>query len=144
MEAALLQQVTADLAPVVEALAAEIAEAMEHELPRAVDDPGMVAEVRDASRASLDYFIALIQDGADVRTLRMPPETERWVRDFARRGVGLGDQLRAVRLGHALFWRRWLGVLRQRFHDPDELADAIDLCSQQQFAYADAMATEIA
>jgi DNA-binding PucR family transcriptional regulator len=143
-DTALLREMTVDLEPVVDELAAEIAEAMQRELPQALDDPGTVAEVRAASRSSLDYFIALVQDGADVGTVRLPPETERWVRHFARRGVELGDLFRAVRLGHAMFWRRWLVELRLRYQEPDALAEAIDLGSQQQFAYADAMATAMA
>lgn len=144
LDPALVKEISADLGPSIDELATEIADAIAEALPRAVDDPGTVAEIRTASRAALDYFVAAVEEGADLRSIRVPSDTERWVRHFARMGVELADFLHAVRIGHALFWGRWLTALRAHFHEPDALADAIEQVSRQQFAYADAMATAMA
>jgi DNA-binding PucR family transcriptional regulator len=144
LDPALVKEISAELAPSIDELATEIADAIAEALPRAVDDPGTVAEIRTASRAALDYFVAAVEEGADLRSIRVPSDTERWVRHFARMGVELADFLHAVRIGHALFWGRWLTALRAHFHEPDALADAIEQVSRQQFAYADAMATAMA
>jgi DNA-binding PucR family transcriptional regulator len=144
LDPAIVKEISADLAPEIDELSAEIADAIRAALPQAVDDPGTVAEIRSASRAALDYFVTVVEEGADLRSIRVPSETERWVRHFARQGVELADFLHAVRIGHALFWGRWLTALRAHFHEPDALADAIEQVSRQQFTYADAMATEMA
>ena len=144
MDPALMREISADVLPTMDDLAAEIADAIAEGLPGAVDDPGMVAEIRSASRAALEYFVAMVEDHEDVGSIRVPPETERWARHFAQRGVELADFLHAVRIGHAHFWGHWLTALRAHFTDPDALADAIEQVSRQQFAYADAMATQMA
>lgn len=141
----LVAETTADLRPVLHEIANEIADAIARELPELGlgDDPGTLAEARASALATFSYFTSIIEDQADPRDIRLPPETARLVRDFAHLGAD-GDGLqRTVRIGQGVFWAWWLAALRRRCKDLVQLANAIELGSHQQLLYCDAFASAV-
>jgi DNA-binding PucR family transcriptional regulator len=69
----------------------------------------------------------------------MPPPAIEYAREFVRRGLPIDYLLRTYQIGHASFFRVWIGQLRELVDDPVELTAAIEYGTGWTFTYVDTL-----
>ncbi|WP_205696494.1 CdaR family transcriptional regulator [Conexibacter sp. SYSU D00693] len=136
-----IQGVAEDLMPSLD----EAAVAMAVAIHDGIDELGgeLHAETVHSCRANIGLVCMLMLEGADPRGATPPHEAIHYAREFVRRGLPIEALMRAYRIGHQVFWQRFLDALGTRFASHDELAEAVAFCSDWTFAYVDTVSAVI-
>ena len=133
------QELAAELLPRAPEIAREMAEHLFATIPElgALGDDDIMSELVASTEANVRQVLWLLNRGAGVDEVTLPPEAASFMRGNVRRGIPLPAELRGYRLGHAWLWDRWMRALQERIQDPVERMAAQDVSSTLIFAYVD-------
>jgi hypothetical protein len=111
------------------------------------DELGVDPDLRPTTQATAESVVRLFAEmvARDQRPeeVQPPPETAEYVREFVMRGVPLDTLVRAYHVGHATFFERWAGALRERIDDPARLATVIEEGAVWTFRYLQALTRDL-
>ena len=142
--AVVVREAAADLRGDASEISAEIAERIHTALAELGDDSETADLTRDCMHAVVLELMASARGERDPAAAALAPQAARWVHEFVRLGVDLDCLMRAARVGQEAIWERSLKALRVRARDAALLGQAIEIASRQQFAYAEALSSQLA
>ncbi|MFB7719286.1 PucR family transcriptional regulator [Nocardia sp. NPDC056100] len=136
---AMLRTVAEQVLPASDELADEVFTAAQLGTPFRfiVEDPVLAAGDRRMSRAYLLHWLtATIQEPGRRVPPCVDPETLRFGRDLARRGMDIGD-LGSWRGGQRVAWRRWVDACFAATEDHDLLRRVIEVSGHSMTTFVD-------
>lgn len=137
-----LARLADEAAPALDAIAAEMAQAIHGAVEALSDD--LVDETQASAKANIGLVLGLLRDGVDPSGIQPPPEALVYAREFVHRGLAVETLLGVYRVGHGAFWQIWLERMRDGIEDREVLAEAIAYCSAWTFGYVDAVSGPLA
>lgn len=131
----------AELIPRTAEFARAFTEAIHERLPEIGADPVLGAGTLPSAEANIALVLAMMRDGEPVEGLVPPAAAVTQAREYAVAGADVTSLHRTYRVGQQLFWSLFVGALRERIPDPDDLAAATSLATTFTFEYIDAIST---
>lgn len=141
--AAVVHEAAADLRDDVNEISAEIAERIHAAWAELGDGSETVDLTRGCMHAVVLDLIATARGERDPAAAALAPQAACWVHELVRLGVDLDCLVHAARVGQEVIWDRSLKALRLRARDAALLGQAIEIASHQQFAYAEAVSSQL-
>jgi hypothetical protein len=121
-------------------VSATIADAIHAELGV---DPDLRPRTQSTAESVITQFAEMVARGQPPDQANPTLQTVDYAREFVMRGVPLERMVRAYHVGHAAFFERWAGSLRERINDPDLLANAIEQGAIWTFQYLQALTRDL-
>jgi hypothetical protein len=108
----------------LDAVAAEIVDAIVKTLPRLGNDPAIRAELLTHTMWNVRAFLAAVRSGDEPSTIPVPPEMKVMARTIVHRGLELEVAYEGYRLAEQTTWKRWMELSAQ-WVDPADLAEVL-------------------
>ena len=111
------------------------------EIPDLFPDETWVEIFSFSNEAGLRNVAAMITEGADPRSIELPPETIAYAREAARQGLAITSVMRGYQLIQATVWEDLQEGLSARAASQEELSAAHRLLTRWIFGYVDTAMT---
>src|SRR3954451_10439742 len=120
-------------------LSRAITDAIHDELPALDSDPELRSGTYASTEGVLRLLAYMVRNEVPPRDAEPPPAAVDYAREFVREGVPLDSLLRAYHVGQAIFFRRWVEIVRRDSEDGDTRATAIELGADWTFEFVEAL-----
>lgn len=138
-----LSPYAAELLPQVAAIAREITQTIHARVPEIGSDPVLASFTEPSAAANIALVLSMIRDGRDADGVEPPPSAITQARAYVASGGDLAALQRTYRVGHEVFWSRFVQPLRERIPDTDEHTEAVSLISRFLFSYIDGVSQRL-
>ncbi|HWH44017.1 MAG TPA: helix-turn-helix domain-containing protein [Thermoleophilaceae bacterium] len=144
---AVAEQTIAACAAHIEGQVDEMVERLVSELLAAIpefgEDDDLRRETAESARGNVVAMLSVYNGEASASDVRIAPEVVGFARGLVRRRMPLERLISSYRVGQALFWREWLGVLTELVEDHDEFVAALRISSDDLFSYLDRVVSHV-